>query len=146
MANLTKQPLLTFLQWGAIVQSERRTNRHPAYHFYAGSDSQIHLFKFEFDVHTMQYSCKASTMAMPNPNPNPNPDPDPNPNPNPNPNPSPDPTGLEPALVRQDHQRARLQPGGGAAPRLPLQELRRDAAARHAAAAAGVERGDRLHH
>ena len=75
MANLTKQPLLTFLQWGAIVQSERRTNRHPAYHFYAGSDSQIHLFKFEFDVHTMQYSCKASTMAMPNPNPNPNPSP-----------------------------------------------------------------------
>ena len=65
MANLTKQPLLTFLQWGAIVQSERRTNRHPAYHFYAGSDSQIHLFKFEFDVHTMQYSCKASKMAMP---------------------------------------------------------------------------------
>ena len=83
MANLTKQPLLTFVQWGAIVQSERRMNRHPAYHFYAGSDSQIHLFKFEFDVHTMQYSCKASTMAMPNPNPNPNPDPNPDPNPNP---------------------------------------------------------------
>ena len=79
MANLTKQPLLTFLQWGAIVQSERRTNRHPAYHFYAGSDSQIHLFKFEFDVHTMQYSCKASTMAMPHPNPNPDPKPKPNP-------------------------------------------------------------------
>ena len=65
VANLTKRPLLTFLVWGSVVQSERRMNRHPAYHFYAGSDSQIHLFKFEFDVHTMQYTVAGSKMAMP---------------------------------------------------------------------------------
>ena len=57
VANLAKRPPLTFLIWGAVVQSERRMNRHPAYHFFAGSDSQIHLYKFEFDVHTMQASC-----------------------------------------------------------------------------------------
>jgi len=65
VANLAKRPPLTFLIWGAVVQSERRMNRHPAYHFFAGSDSQIHLYKFEFDVHTMQYSVAASKMAMP---------------------------------------------------------------------------------
>ena len=62
---MAKRPPLTFLTWGRVEQSERRHNRHPTYHFYAGSESQIHLYKFEFDVHTMQYSVAASKMSLP---------------------------------------------------------------------------------